>query len=109
MGTPSFMSRQQMLNTKYVQPSVDIWAAAACLYNMLTGEVPRDFGSEDPLQVILKKQAVPILHRNPFLPKALAAVIDRALWEDPHNHHEIYYKNASDFRKALVGAVTELM
>jgi eukaryotic-like serine/threonine-protein kinase len=101
MGTPSFMSRQQLLNTKYVQPSVDVWAAAACLYNMLTGFPPRNFGNRDPLQVILQDNAVPILERDPTIPKPLAEVIDRALREDPNNHHDIFYKRAIDLRNAL--------
>jgi eukaryotic-like serine/threonine-protein kinase len=101
MGTPSFMSRQQLLNTKYVQPAVDVWAAAACLYNMLTGVPPRNFGKRDPLQVILLDRAVPILEREPNLPPALAKVIDQALFEDPSNHHDIFYKRAIDFRNAL--------
>ncbi len=110
MGTPSFMCRQQLLNTKYVQPAVDVWAAAACLYMMLTGESPRRFGGgESPLRVILQEVAVPILERDPTLPPALAAVIDRALWEDPHNHNEVFYKRAIDFRQALLEAATALV
>jgi eukaryotic-like serine/threonine-protein kinase len=107
MGTPSFMSRQQLLNTKYVQPAVDVWATAACLYNMLTGVPPRNFGKRDPLQVILRDEAVPILERDPNIPKPLAAVIDRALWEDPRNHHDIFYKRAIDFRNALAEALSQ--
>jgi eukaryotic-like serine/threonine-protein kinase len=99
------MCRQQLLNTKYVQPAVDVWAAAACLYMMLTGESPRRFGGgESPLRVILQEPAIPILERDPTLPPALAAVIDRALWEDPNNHNEIFYKRAIDFREALLAA-----
>jgi eukaryotic-like serine/threonine-protein kinase len=107
MGTPSYMSRQQLLNTKYVQPAVDVWATAACLYNMLTGLPPRNFGKRDPLQVILQDGAVPILERDPSIPKPLAAVIDRALQEDQNNHHDIFYKRAIDFRNALAAALTQ--
>jgi eukaryotic-like serine/threonine-protein kinase len=106
MGTPSYMSRQQLLNTKYVQPAVDVWATAACLYNMLTGLPPRNFGRRDPLQVILQDGAVPILERDPSIPKPLAAVIDQALLEDQNNHHDIFYKRAIDFRNALAEALS---
>jgi eukaryotic-like serine/threonine-protein kinase len=109
MGTPSFMCRQQLLNTKYVQPAVDVWAAAACLYTMLTGESPRRFNGEDPLRVILQEAAVPILQRDPDLPAAVAAVIDRALWENPHKHNEIFYKRAIDFRQDLINAAAVLV
>jgi eukaryotic-like serine/threonine-protein kinase len=107
MGTPSYMSRQQLLNTKYVQPAVDVWATAACLYNMLTGVPPRKFGKRDPLQVILQDGAVPILERDPSIPKPLAEVIDRALREDHDNHHDIFYKRAIDFRNALAEALSQ--
>jgi eukaryotic-like serine/threonine-protein kinase len=90
-----------------VQPAVDVWATAACLYNMLTGLPPRDFGKRDPLQVILQDEAVPILERDPNIPKPLAAVIDRALWEDPNNHHDIFYKRSIDFRNALAEALSQ--
>ena len=35
--TPYFMPRQQVVNDKYAQLDVDVWAAAACLYVMITG------------------------------------------------------------------------
>ena len=41
-GTPVFMPRQQVIDFKYARPEVDVWAAAASLYAMLTGAVPRD-------------------------------------------------------------------
>ena len=39
-GSPWFMPRQQVVNFKYARPEVDVWAMAACLYNMLTGFFP---------------------------------------------------------------------
>ena len=40
---------------------MDVWAAAASLYHMLTGAYPRDFPSgKDPWQVVLQTGAVPI-------------------------------------------------
>ena len=46
-GTPYFMPRQQVLKFKFARPEVDVWAAAASLYYMLTGNLPRDFKEED--------------------------------------------------------------
>jgi serine/threonine protein kinase len=39
--------RQQYLNFKLRQPEVDVWAAAATLYYMLTVRAPRDFSAPD--------------------------------------------------------------
>ncbi|MCE2721391.1 MAG: hypothetical protein ACK5RY_20105 [Dolichospermum sp.] len=88
-GTPGFIPRQQMLKFKESQPDVDIWASAACLYNMLTGYFPRNF-TKDPFIDVLENDPVPILQRNRNIPKKLAQVIDLALIEKP----QIYFDRA---------------
>lgn len=100
-GTPVFMPRQQVLNFKYAQPDVDIWATAACLYYMLTGTFPRNFTGGDPFLVVLQTDPVPIRQRNAAIPKSLAEVIDLALVEKP----EIYFKSATQFKQALLGVL----
>ena len=42
-GTPAFLPRQQVINFKYARPEVDVWAAAAFLYYLLTVRPPREF------------------------------------------------------------------
>ncbi|MGH1394072.1 MAG: protein kinase domain-containing protein [Trichormus sp.] len=99
-GTPAFIPRQQLLNFKYVQPEVDVWATAASLYNMLTGEFPRNF-TGDPFLAVLQNDPVPILQRNASIPKNLAKVIDLGLVEKP----EIYFKSAVDFKNSLLDSI----
>jgi hypothetical protein len=100
-GTPVFMPRQQVLNFKYAQPDVDIWATAACLYYMLTGTFPRNFTGGDPFLAVLQTDAVPIRQRDAAILKPLAEVIDLALVEKP----EIYFKSATEFKQALLGVL----
>jgi eukaryotic-like serine/threonine-protein kinase len=98
MGTPEFFPRQQLFNFMMAQPEVDVWAAAAVLYNLLTDTFPRDFNPGcDRLLVVLEQDPVPILQRNPGLPPRLAELIDHALTEEP----EIPFKSAADFQRAL--------
>ena len=102
MGTPVFMPKQQLKNCKYAKPEVDVWAAAASYYYMITGEFVRDFYSgRNPMQIILTEKAIPIRQRDPSVPVKLANVIDRALQEDP----AIGYSSASEFRKDLIDAL----
>ncbi len=96
-GTPGFIPRQQVLKYRESQPAVDVWASAACLYNMLTGDFPRNFTS-DPFMDVLENDPVPILQRNGNIPKKLAEVIDLALIEKP----QIYFDSAEKFKKALI-------
>ncbi len=99
-GTLAFMSRQQLLDFKHAKPEVDVWATAACLYNMLTGDFPRDF-NKDIFLAVLENDPVPIQQRDAKIPQKLAKVIDLALVEKP----EIYFKSTSDFKKALLGVI----
>jgi pSer/pThr/pTyr-binding forkhead associated (FHA) protein len=97
MGTPAFMPRQQVLNFKDELPEIDIWATAACLYNMLTGYFPRNF-TGDPWLSVLQNSPVPILQRHHGIPQKLAKVIDLALQEKP----QIYFQTAAEFKQALL-------
>ena len=96
-GTPGFIPRQQVLKFKNSQPDVDVWASAACLYNMLTGYFPRNF-TKDPFMDVLENNPVPILERNGNIPKKLAQVIDLGLIEKP----QIYFDSGEKFKEALI-------
>jgi eukaryotic-like serine/threonine-protein kinase len=103
-GTPNFMPRQQFINFQYAQPEVDIWAAAACFYYMLTNYYPRDFGKNVLLKSILEYPVIPIRDRSPQIPLPLAQVIDRALAEDSQNC--LHYQRVKDFRMDLEQALS---
>ena len=97
-GTMPFMPRPQLIRFKYSKPDVDVWAMAASLYQMLTGQYPRDFPKgQDPIRVVLDAAPVPIRDRDPNIPKRLAAVIDEALIDAPH----ITVTSAADLAAAL--------
>ncbi len=102
MGTPVFMPRQQARDCKYAKPEVDIWAAAASYYYMLTGKFVKNFRpGVNMWQVLIMEDAVPIRDRNSSVPAALAVVIDRALKEKP----KLYYDSAAALRKDIAAAL----
>jgi hypothetical protein len=97
-GKPAYLPRQQVINFREATPAVDVWAAAACLYRMLTGVLPRDFpAGRDPWQAVLQDPAVPVRRRDPSIPRDLAEVIDRALRDNP----EIGIQHATELRDIL--------
>jgi len=101
-GTPPFMPRQQAIDYKYAKPEVDVWAAAATYYFMLTGTFPRNFNTgEDDFKVILTSSAIPILKRGVSIPKKLAYVIDKALEDEP----VIGIKSAGEFKRMIQEAL----
>jgi len=106
-GTYAFMPRQQVLDFKYAKPEVDVWAAAACLYQLLTGRLPRNFTRSDgmssaPWQIVLETPTLPIRHYNAEVPAQLAATIDLALTDCSSLH----FKTVAEFRQALKQAVS---
>ncbi|MFI0349906.1 protein kinase [Actinomadura sp. 9N407] len=97
-GKPYFIPRQQVVNFRDATPAVDVWAAAACLYVMLTGRPPRRFpAGKDPWLQILQSEPVPIRERAQRLPSGLAEVIGHALTERP----QIGFQTARELRQAL--------
>ena len=83
-GTVPFMPRQQALDCRFAKPEVDVWAAAASYYYMLTGQFPKNFRQGVNMwQILVTESATPIRQRDPSVPERLAQVIDRALVERP--------------------------
>lgn len=102
-GTPVFQPRQQIANYKYSKPEVDVWAAAASYYNMLTGNIPKDIHGKDVWLEMFTGEVVPIRRRNPQVPEKLAAVIDQALVEKP----EIGIKTAAELKRRMIAALPD--
>jgi serine/threonine-protein kinase len=101
-GTPVFMPRQQITQCKYAMPNVDVWAAAASYYNMLTGQFPKPVRSpRTAWQDVLRNSAIPIREREPSLDKGLAELIDRALIDNP----DIIFQSAAELKKAIEEAL----
>jgi len=83
MGSPLYMSPEQMASARDVDQRSDVWAVGTVLYELITGRVP--FEAETMPQLCTL-----ILHRDPpsprtirpELPEAIEAVIMRCLRKD---------------------------
>ncbi|HBT96149.1 MAG TPA: hypothetical protein DEB25_00115 [Desulfobulbaceae bacterium] len=82
-GTPDFTPAVQIKNYRKAKPEVDVWAAAAVFYFMLTGCPPKDLSYAEKWKLALLEKAIPIRKRNSEIPIRLAKVIDAALVEEP--------------------------
>jgi hypothetical protein len=98
MGSYPYIPREQVVDFKYARPQTDIWALGATMYNLLTGEFPRNFSdAKDPLDVILNENIIPIRSRDPSIPTEIAEIIDHAVQNDPANR----YQHAGEMLSAL--------
>ncbi len=103
-GSPATMPRQQAINFKYAAQEVDVWAAAATLYKLVTGEYPREFPPDrDPWQVVMEERPRPLSTLRPDFPARLAEALDAALIDDP----AITHSSAMSLKEALLKAAVE--
>lgn len=83
MGSPLYMSPEQMKSSRYVDARSDLWAIGVTLYRMVTGVVPFNAGSQVELfAVVLKDNAPPPTLFNPNLPPGFEAIILKCLEKD---------------------------
>ncbi|MBA4187302.1 MAG: hypothetical protein C0467_04705 [Planctomycetaceae bacterium] len=100
-GTTAYMPPEQVLDYRNVKPTADQYAAAACLYTLLTGDRVYDQPptAAQQLKQILDEDPVPILERKPDVSPALADAIMTALSRDPADR----FTDVRTFRKAIQG------
>jgi serine/threonine protein kinase len=99
LGTPLYMSPEQIRATAEVDHRADIWSLGAVLYELITAHSA--FVADSVRQVwtrILETSPTPVADYCPDVPPALAAVIERCLEKDPARR----YQNVAELAVALL-------
>jgi eukaryotic-like serine/threonine-protein kinase len=84
LGTPAYMSPEQLRSSKNVDARADIWSLGVVMYELLTGRMP--FDGEGPGEVfaaILEKTPVPLRQHRSELSQVWEDVVMRCLLRDP--------------------------
>ncbi|HJL17485.1 MAG TPA: serine/threonine-protein kinase [Sandaracinaceae bacterium LLY-WYZ-13_1] len=102
LGTPHYMSPEQIMSSKAVTPAADVWAVGVMLYEICTGQRPYD--GPTPQAVLVKactERPVAVAERAPAVGPALGALVDRCLAREPEGRPS----HAEALRAALRAAV----
>jgi serine/threonine-protein kinase len=99
IGSPLYMSPEQLRSTKTVDCRADIWALGGILFQLLTTHTPYDARTvADLCAMLLRDPPTPPSRYRADLPLELEAVILRCLERDPDQR----YQNVSALADALV-------
>jgi serine/threonine protein kinase len=98
MGSPLYMSPEQMAASRSVDARTDLWAMGVVLYELLAGRVPFDGETLPEVCTKIATQPPPSLRvLRPDLPAAVEAIVIKCLEKD----RERRYANVSEFALAL--------
>jgi len=98
LGTPAYMSPEQAAGLKEQDLKIDIYAAGAILYEMLTGITPfRGDNYNALIAAILTAEPKKPRELNPDIPEALESIVMKALAREPGKRFE----SCGAFLKAL--------
>jgi serine/threonine-protein kinase len=89
LGTPAYISPEQLRSSKNVDARADIWSLGVAMYELLSGTLP--FDGETPGELfaaILEQAPVPLRSRNAQLPAEWDALVARCLRRDPAARYE---------------------
>ena len=101
MGTPHYMAPEQALGLKDVDHRVDLYALGVVLFECLTGTLP--FEADSELRLIQMQAHAPppdIIDRAPWISRAVADVVRKALAKDPRER----FNSGAELVMALEGA-----
>jgi serine/threonine protein kinase len=84
VGSPHYMSPEQMSASKHVDARADVWSIGVILYRLLSGTLPFDGDTLPEIYAkVYSSQPAPLRTVAPHLPEGLDAVVERCLVKDP--------------------------
>ncbi len=98
MGSPLYMSPEQLASSKSVDTRSDIWALGVVLYELLTGLRP--FPAEtmpELVAAILQREHVPVSELRPDIAAGFEAVVHKCLEKEPKRR----FQNVAELAAAL--------
>jgi serine/threonine protein kinase len=103
LGSPLYMSPEQLRSSKNVDARADIWAMGVILYELLTGQVPFEGETLGALfSAILETDAPRVSARVRDVPAGLDAIIARCLQRRPEDR----FVTAADLEQQLAPFAT---
>ncbi|MEZ4400958.1 MAG: protein kinase [Kofleriaceae bacterium] len=98
MGSPGYMSPEQLRSARDVDVRSDLWSMGVVLYELVTGRRPYEAATITELAVLLATEPVPALPST--MPRAFAAAVMRCLEKEPRRR----FATVAELAAALVAS-----
>jgi len=100
MGSPHYVSPEQIRSTRDVDHRTDLWSLGVVMYELLGGRMPfvEDHSLTALIAEILERPHRPLRELRPDLPAELIAVVERCLAKTPDQR----YQTAAELAVALL-------
>jgi serine/threonine protein kinase len=110
VGSPVYMSPEQIRASKDVDHRTDIWSLGVVLYQLLTGRAPFSAPTLSALSVVIATEdPVPLRERRPELPGALEPLVMKCLEKTPERRFQTVADLASALAPFAPGDMTSLV
>src|SRR6516225_812805 len=98
VGTPAYMSPEQVLTPSRVDARSDVYSLGAVLYELLTGEPPFRGRTQLVLQQVVHEELRPPHRLNDLIPRDLETICLRCLQKEPDKRYASASSLAEDLR-----------
>jgi serine/threonine protein kinase len=102
VGTPMYMSPEQVCGRIEVDHRTDVYSLGLVLYEMLTLRRPIEAASrEGVLRQVMTKSRPPVSRKNPAVSRDLESVVHKAIAHDPDDRYESAGAFDADLRSVV--------
>jgi serine/threonine protein kinase len=104
VGTPLYMSPEQVTGRGTIDPRTDVYSLGLVLYELLTLRPPLEPANrENLLRTIITKALPPVSWRNNAVPEPLARIVHKATQKDPDQRYATAAELVRDLNCFLAG------